>query len=117
MLFFHPLALSKVSGRQYLALRVHGNYIGTDAAGNLDLGNRGGGVTVDGGAVGARTYPVIGGNLVSGNGDDGIRLVNVRGGICQVVANYVGTSATGAARVGNDGDGMEPAVVHARLRH
>jgi hypothetical protein len=75
---------------------VVGNYIGTDATGNVALGNRigiditGSGNTIGGTAAGAR-------NLISGNRGD----VSILGGQQNMVAgNYIGTNAAGTAELG-----------------
>jgi len=78
--------------------RVIGNYIGTNAAGNLALPNQGDGVEVDG------QNNIIGGaseaerNVISGNGDCGVELW---GDDATVSGNYVGTNATGDAALPN----------------
>ncbi len=80
--------------------RVEGNYIGTDAAGTGQIGN-GFGIqlsaannnTIGGTTVGAR-------NVISGNSSEGIR-VNSQCNGNLIAGNYVGTSASGLAPVGN----------------
>ena len=56
--------------------RVEGNYIGTDAAGTIDLGNTDDGVHTRGGAsgnsIGGKTAGA--GNIISGNGGDGVEV-------------------------------------------
>ena len=82
---------------------VAGNYIGTDVSGSTDKGNRqegiqffGSGNTVGGPAAGDR-------NVISGNNRNGIML----NGTSNVVqGNYIGTSASGAADLGNTGEGV-----------
>ena len=51
--------------------RVIGNYIGTDAAGTIDLGNTDDGVRIEGGASG---NSIDAGNIISGNGGDGVEV-------------------------------------------
>lgn len=82
--------------------QIVGNWIGTDRAGNADLGNRLDGVVVSGAQAGAR----ITGNVVSGNGRNGVRLAGVARP-SQVSGNYVGVNATGTSALGNDDDGIE----------
>ncbi len=79
---------------------VEGNYIGTDITGNNRLGNNGGGVvlydapqnTIGGSASGA-------GNLISGNGNDGIQVSssdNGPGSLSTVIqGNMIGVNADG----------------------
>jgi len=87
---------------------VSGNYIGTDASGTAALGNAGGGVTVFGGAQ----WNVIGGdapgegNLISGNGDDGITIDNPGTMSNTVAGNYVGTDVTGSYAIPNQAEGI-----------
>ena len=84
---------------------VFGNYIGTDAAGAADLGNGRDGVLVSG-----QSLASVVGNVVSGNGGDGVHLVattrdiRINGNLIGVTA--VGTPAGGASALGNDGDGV-----------
>jgi len=58
---------------------IQGNYIGTDAAGNADLGNSFGGIDISQSAnnsIGgsAATLGCAPGNLISGNNGDGINI-------------------------------------------
>jgi hypothetical protein len=56
--------------------QVMGNYIGTDAAGTIDLGNADDGVNIQGGAsgnsIGGKTAGAR--NIISGNGGDGVEV-------------------------------------------
>ena len=78
---------------------IKGNYLGTDPAGALDLGN-----TRDGIDLNTATNAVIGGtsaadrNLISGNNVVGV-VVNGTGH--SVKGNYIGTNETGTAAVAN----------------
>jgi hypothetical protein len=59
-----------------LLFEISENYIGTDVAGNIDLGNAGDGITLEyNGTVptGVRTSDILG-NVVSGNNGDGVRI-------------------------------------------
>ncbi len=110
------------NGRQGVVLaasgnEVAGNYIGTDATGQNDLGNSDYGVavlgpnnTIGGTVSGAR-------NVISGNGEpldpdnphDGAHGVIIFGSGAdgnEVEGNYVGTDATGQEDVGNSGIGV-----------
>ncbi|MCS6804450.1 MAG: right-handed parallel beta-helix repeat-containing protein [Acidobacteriota bacterium] len=85
--------------------RIQGNYIGTDAAGNVALSNGIGifvnnapGNVIGGDAVGA-------GNLIAGNGE-GVRIVGSGATGNHVQGNLIGTNATGTAAIGNFQDGI-----------
>jgi RHS repeat-associated protein len=80
---------------------VDGNYIGTDVTGELSLGNGGTGVNLfdtAGNTIGGT------GNLISGNGGYGIELSGESSGNL-IEGNLIGTSVTGAGRLGNGLDG------------
>jgi hypothetical protein len=89
------------------ANRVQGNYIGTDATGSRDVGNRGRGVDVTNGA----SANLVGGdaagarNVISGNDGGGVGIYNGAAGNT-VSGNYVGTDATGMLALGNGGAGV-----------
>ncbi len=89
---------------------VQGNYIGTDATGMVDLGNQRCGVAIQEGAHGntvggpASTPGTGAGNVISGNGADG---VSIRDGSDNFVAgNCVGLNVSGTSIVSNDGQGI-----------
>jgi parallel beta-helix repeat protein len=108
------------------------NYVGTDPTGTLAIANGGAGIVVTGGAtnnlIGGTAYtdtatgavnnptgtentvtPVIVtpplGNLVSGNGGDGI-LINDSSENNVLSGNFIGTTASGTSALGNSGDGV-----------
>ncbi len=95
---------------------ISGNYIGTNIAGTAAIPNSTSGIdlsdqaynAVVGGADG--TY----GNLISGNGGDGIRLLgHPPGGPGVTIShNYIGTNAAGTDALPNTGDGilLQPAA-------
>ena len=97
---------------------IQGNFIGTDRFGVHDLGNSGDGISVGLAAnniIGGSTGTTPGGpctgacNLISGNGDDGISLASGSTDLATgnaVIGNYIGTTVTGTAPLGNDGDGI-----------
>lgn len=96
---------------------VQGNYIGTDAAGTADLGNTGDGVrvTVFTGFVGDRASTIGGlasgaGNVISGNGGNGVEIDGSGEGLdiqgTRVQGNFIGTDAAGTVDLGNTGDGV-----------
>ena len=83
---------------------IHGNYVGTDATGTVDIGGNVEGIraftaagnTIGGAAPGA-------GNLVSGSAAFGIRL-DTEGNLVQ--GNRVGTDVSGSAAIPNDQGGI-----------
>lgn len=79
---------------------VAGNFIGTDAAGKLALGNGNGGVTLT--ASGNLIGP---GNVISGNPPGGIFLTNGASGNL-IQGNLIGLSAAGASALPNGGNGI-----------
>jgi len=87
---------------------VVGNYIGTDASGDVPLGNNQGGVSINGGAQGN----TIGGsspgegNVISGNNRGGIGIGDWGTDGNVVVGNLIGTNASGAVPLGNNQGGV-----------
>ncbi|MCK4643954.1 hypothetical protein KAU32_10030 [bacterium] len=87
---------------------VYGNYIGTNAAGDTDLGNSWNGIQISGVAK----SNIIGGtdaearNIISGNGQNGIRILSSGTDNNQVLGNYIGTNAAGDAALGNTQSGV-----------
>jgi len=85
---------------------VEGNFIGTDVTGEASIGNTQNGVTlvrianstVGGIAAGA-------GNLISGNGGDGVLLRGCTN--CVVQGNIIGADALGTSNLGNGGQGID----------
>jgi hypothetical protein len=100
--------------------RVLGNRIGPDVSGTSrlpylpplfpDRGNVGGGVLLSDGA----SFNQIGGsqpaegNLISANGGDGVTLTDTNGDVTEneILGNRIGTDATGAQPLPNDGNGV-----------
>lgn len=95
--------LLKTGGQNLVA----GNHIGTDAAGMADKGNG-----FDGLAIINSSHNVIGGataaerNVISGNSDFGLVILNSPSTDNQVIGNYIGTDATGLAALGNGRSGV-----------
>jgi hypothetical protein len=91
---------SSASTTRVPTVRLTGNFIGTDISGSADFGNGGDGVTAD------EFLGAIVGNVISGNGRDGIRASNSRvaGGI---TGNFIGTNAAGTGALGNGDNGIE----------
>jgi len=86
---------------------VQGNFIGTDLSGNLALGNRGGGVAIFGATnttVGGSTPGS--GNVISGNGSDGVFIRDSESSGNQIEGNLIGTGANRSAAIGNMGNGV-----------
>jgi parallel beta-helix repeat protein len=82
--------------------RVEGNFIGTDLTGTVNLGNFLAGVMIDlvaqpGNVIGGTTAAA--GNLISGNRDYGIWIMQVSGTI--VEGNFIGTDISGTHALGN----------------
>ncbi len=86
---------------------VQGNYIGVNAAGLLDLGNRNNGVTIynaPGNIIGGVTPGAR--NVISGNDGSGVNL-NIAGATGNVIqGNYIGVAANALLAVGNLRDGI-----------
>ena len=83
---------------------IRGNYIGTDQTGSVALQNDAWGIRL------ASASNLVGGtgpddgNLISGNGIDGILVDGVSGNLIQ--GNFIGTDRTGTAAIGNAEDGI-----------
>jgi len=92
---------------------VEGNYVGTDVTGTVAVGNAFNGIAVfNNGAGGACTNTVVGGtaagagNLISGNGRNGVlvRDPEITGTLVQ--GNKIGTNAAGTAALSNGQAGV-----------
>ncbi len=87
---------------------VAGNLIGTDVNGTSKLGNADDGIQIQSGATGN----TVGGtttaerNVISGNGSDGVALTSGTTTGNVVLGNFIGTDKTGAASLGNAGNGV-----------
>ncbi len=84
---------------------VAGNLIGTDASGSLNLGNEWMGISIYSGShdnkIGGSKEGE--GNLISGNGNDGIRV----GGISNlIIGNIIGLDLSETSPIGNTWDGI-----------
>ncbi len=88
------------------ACTIQGNFIGTDISGTASLPNTFSGVVLqagaDGNTVGGSAAGA--GNLISGNGGDGISINAADGNT--VEGNLIGTDAAGTAAVANGDDGI-----------
>lgn len=91
---------------------IHGNLIGTNAAGTAALGNSLYGINIldpiyikVGTKLGNAT---VSGerNIISGNGYHGIHIWGDGGGTIKISGNYIGTDGTGTAAIGNGQHGI-----------
>ena len=80
---------------------LYGNYIGTDVTGALKLANSGSGVATYGANVSIGGTVAGSGNIISGNGGEGIYIGGGSG--LAIRRNYIGTDATGMFALGNGG--------------
>jgi len=87
---------------------VSGNYIGTDVSGTADLGNSGRGVFVTDGAQSNTIGGTTDGerNVISGNDEDGVNILEPGTNHNVVSGNYIGTDASGTADLGNSRIGV-----------
>jgi titin len=95
-----------------------GNYIGTDASGAVALGNSDWGVRITGGASANRIgvsagspNPAAERNIIAANGFDGLQITDSGSDQNVVAGNYIGTNASGTAKLGNTYQGV--AIVSA----
>lgn len=90
---------------------VQGNFIGTDVSGTTAMGNGLEGVFIQG-LVAQSMLNTIGGsdsgagNLISGNGHDGIQLWGDRALRNIFLGNLIGTDVSGRVALGNGGNGI-----------
>jgi len=86
--------------------KISGNYIGIDLDGITDAGNNKEGIRIEG------SYNIIGGqtvkerNIISGNGNSGIVIVNSNSMYNQIVGNFIGTTSDGKGPLKNDLSGI-----------
>ncbi|HVD96870.1 MAG TPA: T9SS type A sorting domain-containing protein [Cytophagaceae bacterium] len=80
---------------------IKGNYIGPDATGAVDLGNSGHGINMENSDNVVIGTTITGErNIISGNDNHGINIFNDSDGT-SIQGNYIGTTATGNAKLGN----------------
>jgi hypothetical protein len=85
---------------------IAANRIGTDVSGTRKLGNSIYGIRLDGAPGNTIGGTAAGaGNLISGNGIDGVALESASNGNL-VLGNLIGTTADGSAALGNGGNGV-----------
>ena len=106
------LAINRFSGHGILldtngGDHIEGNFVGTDVTGTIAHPNGGNGIqiiatpnNVVGGALGSM------GNVISGNGGEGIRIDGSLATGNAVESNHIGTDATGSTAVGNSASGI-----------
>ncbi len=82
------------------------NYVGTDVAGNADLGNGVAGIQIQNSSNTNRVGGLSAGdgNLISGNTNDGVSIVGQ--GANQVIGNRIGTNIAGTAAIPNGFSGV-----------
>jgi parallel beta-helix repeat protein len=87
--------------------QVLGNYIGTNAAGTAGLGGQAG-VQISSGphdnVIGGATAGQM--NLISGNGQQGVRIEGSGTSYNRVIGNRIGTNAAGTGFLGNANEGV-----------
>jgi len=95
---------------------LRGNFIGTDSTGTVAMGNEEDGVEIQGSADNVVGGTGSGdGNVISGNGSDGIRIRDAGSTNNVVQGNFLGTDATGTMALGNAGDGIEVSSPHTTV--
>ncbi|MBI5506338.1 MAG: CSLREA domain-containing protein, partial [Deltaproteobacteria bacterium] len=101
---------SGVSNPTVSGIVIQGNYIGTDATGQSDLGNSNDGINIAGGAnnitIGGTTAEAR--NVISGNNRYGIWLAPNSGSPSNntIQGNHIGTNAAGTVAIGNGAAGL-----------
>jgi len=93
----------QISGSGSITNSVIGNLCGTNQSGTAALPNLAQGILVTSGASQNAIGP---GNVISGNGDNGIRLTGSTASSNSVFENRVGTNQTGTAAIPNGGQGI-----------
>jgi CSLREA domain-containing protein len=87
---------------------IQGNYIGTDITGTIDLGNGVNGIAISQGSgsnlIGGTAAGT--GNLISGNGEVGIIIVDPGSNGNVMQGNFIGTDVTGSVDLGNSSVGV-----------
>jgi titin len=87
--------------------RIVGNFIGTDASGDVALPNGADGVSIEnarGNEVGGQEAGAT--NLISGNYDDGVEIVGPGAVSNTVRANWIGTTRDGSVALANGDSGV-----------
>jgi hypothetical protein len=84
---------------------VQGNLIGVGATGNVPLANEESGVLVEGNDNTIGGSSAGNGNVISGNGGDGVAVLGATGTLVQ--GNRIGTDASGSSALGNTRHGVD----------
>ncbi len=87
---------------------IRGNYIGTNMAGNAELGNAADGIVISGSAGNliGRTNLANRINVISGNSGNGVRIMSGGSNQNVVAGNRLGTDAAGTGDLGNGINGV-----------
>ncbi|MHB1558527.1 MAG: beta strand repeat-containing protein [Isosphaeraceae bacterium] len=96
---------------------IEGNLIGTDISGTGAVPNSADGILLLGGSIGVTIKGVtpgsgsvdqnrIAGNVISGNGENGIQIFGAEASGNQVLGNTIGLAQGGSAAMGNQGNGI-----------
>lgn len=97
-----------VSGETTTDNVVSGNMIGVDASGTLVIGNATAGIVIETGAarniIGGTRLPLL--NVISGNGDFGVVVIDANTINNVVVGNRIGTSIDGITALGRQDAGV-----------
>ncbi len=96
--------------------KIQGNIIGANAAGTAALANANNGVEINNSSsntIGGMTGITLDGpctgecNVISGNGDDGLKITGSNATGNSVQGNYIGVDINGLASLGNDNNGVK----------
>lgn len=98
-----------ISGADVVGNSVLGNYIGLNAAGTASLPNGGAGVFIEWGAASNTIGGTAAGagNIIGGNGTQGIYILDTNTAFNVVQGNYIGLNAAGTAAIPNAFAGIE----------
>lgn len=88
--------------------KVQGNFIGTNATGSAALANTAFGVFLHDGATANEVGSAVrgGGNVISGNTSEGVRISGAGTTANKVQGNFIGTDATGNSALANSLNGI-----------
>jgi hypothetical protein len=98
-----------ISGPVSAGNLIEGNDIGTDALGKKAVANTRDGIRINntsGYTIGG-ALPPLAGNVISGNGQDGVEITGRRSSGLTLLGNRIGTNFPGTAAVPNLGNGVD----------